>query len=85
MLIAARKGWGDALQMLIEVGADLDARDKEGQTAILLAVAKNRVEAVRILIEAGADINAMTPRGVTPLDVAKNPKITRLLETAGGF
>ncbi len=85
LMLAARKGRVEALQLLIEAGADLDARNEAGQTALFLAVMKEHTEAVRVLIEAGADINAMTPEGETPLDAAKRPDIVRLLETAGGF
>ena len=39
-------------------GADIDARDEAGRTALLIATHGNRVEVARALIEAGADVNA---------------------------
>lgn len=38
--------------------ADLEARDGEGRTALLLATRANDVEIARLLIDAGADVNA---------------------------
>ena len=38
--------------------ADLEARDAQGRTALLLATHANNVEIARALIDAGADVNA---------------------------
>ena len=38
--------------------ADLEARDAQGRTALLLATHANNVEIARTLIDAGADVNA---------------------------
>jgi ankyrin repeat protein len=46
------------IQALLSRGADLDARDETGRTALLIATHGNRIEIARTLIEAGADVNA---------------------------
>lgn len=47
-----------ALKRLLSQGADLEARDASGATALLVATKANRIGAARALIEAGADVNA---------------------------
>ena len=50
---------GDLAQVRLVAGkADLEARDRQGRTALLLATHANHVEIARALIEAGADVNA---------------------------
>jgi len=47
-----------AIAKLLSEGAEIDARDGAGATALLVATHGNRVAAARTLIEAGADVNA---------------------------
>lgn len=50
---------GDAAQVRQSLGgAELEARDGQGRTALLLATHADNVEIARVLIEAGADVNA---------------------------
>lgn len=53
--------------LLLDAGAQIDARTKDGSTALMSAVFSSRVEFVRFLLNAGANINAATDSGVTPL------------------
>jgi ankyrin repeat protein len=46
------------IQILLSRGADIDARDEAGRTALLIATHGNRIDVARALIEAGADVNA---------------------------
>ena len=55
---AATRGDAKAVRGALEDGADLEARDGQGRTALLLATHGNNVDAARELIEAGADVNA---------------------------
>lgn len=43
---------------LLSDGADIDARDEAGRTALLIATHGNRIEVAKALIESGADVNA---------------------------
>lgn len=55
---AAKRGDVAAIRALFDKGANIDARDAAGATALLVATRNNQVEAARALIEAGADVNA---------------------------
>ncbi|MDI9273485.1 ankyrin repeat domain-containing protein [Stenotrophomonas sp. PFBMAA-4] len=55
---AATRGDADAVRVALEDGADLESRDGQGRTALLLATHGNNLDAARELIEAGADVNA---------------------------
>ena len=46
--------------------ADLEARDAQGRTALLLATLANNIEIAQALIEAGADVNAKDAIKDTP-------------------
>ena len=46
------------VRLLIEKGADVNAKDVGGYTALHLAVAEKCLETVRELIKSGADVNA---------------------------
>ena len=50
------------VKRLIESGADVNARDKRGYTAIIWASAWRQTEIVKLLLEAGADANAQGDR-----------------------
>jgi len=55
---AARQDDVRTLQQLLAQGAQLDSRDDQGRTALLVATHDNKVAAAEALIEAGADVNA---------------------------
>lgn len=62
----------EAFDILLEAGADINIRDKYGNTAIILA-ANNRLGdcyKVERLLEAGANINDENNKGETPYSVA---------------
>ena len=60
----------DVARLLIEHGAEVDARDEFGTTPLHAAVVRGSLDVVRLLIELGADIEAKSADGVTPLHVA---------------
>ena len=64
--------------------ADINTRDRQGQTPLMLTAAFGSPEAVRLLVTAGADIRAVSTGGVTALHwAAANPAKVRLLLDAG--
>ena len=67
MQIAAAQGEIEALKVLIEEGADVNARNVQKLTALHMAVAENRMKAVEILLDAGADPDLTDHRGRTVL------------------
>jgi ankyrin repeat protein len=54
---AVRHGNVDALRALIAAGAEVDARDGHGQTALMNAAREGHIEIVRLLVAHGADLN----------------------------
>lgn len=74
------------LQRLLELGADVNAADKHGKTALLHALASSdgvqihNTENIRLLLEGGADVNAKTKDGDTVFTFV----ILLLGETVGG-
>ncbi len=55
------------LKMFLEQGADINAVNKEGETALMVAALEGRTDMARFLIERGADLNAKDSVGATPL------------------
>lgn len=47
-----------ASALMLEHGADVDARDDQGQTALYYAIWQNSIENAKLLLEHGADANA---------------------------
>lgn len=45
------------VEMLLEAGADVNATEKDGGTALTIAVAHGHTEVVRVLLRWGADVN----------------------------
>ncbi len=79
---AAAKQTGIA-RLLIEHGANVNARAAGGHIPLHEASANGNIELVRMLIEKGADVNAKTDDGKTPLDFAieyKREEVVELLE-----
>lgn len=59
---------GDAVQVTASLssGANVEARDRDGRTPLLLATHGNHVDVARLLIAAGADVNAKDSISDTP-------------------
>ena len=59
------------INLLLQKGFDINARNEDGKTPLILALENNdNLNIARLLIEAGADINAPDAEGMTPLLVA---------------
>nr|WP_062110482.1 ankyrin repeat domain-containing protein [Bacillus niameyensis] len=57
LISAATEGDIETILKLLEDGADINATDHHGDTAVMAATQRNNVDTVKILIEQGADIN----------------------------
>ena len=83
---AAEIGDTPQLQMLLGRQPDIDARDANGRTALMLAVLRGEARAVDMLLASGADPNAADGSGTTPLQAAvagNQPAIAAALQRAG--
>ena len=68
--VAALYGDVATVQVLVDVEADVEARDETGATALHVAASKGDVATVLALVEAGADVEARDETGATALHVA---------------
>ena len=55
--LAIQAGHIDAVEVLVEQGADVNESDKDGQTSLALATVYNHFDIVQWLIQNGADVN----------------------------
>ena len=73
-------------ERLLRDGANVNARFKDGFTALMMASLTNRPAIVKLLLDKGADVNARTSHGVTALMLASGKgaiEIVRLLLESG--
>jgi uncharacterized protein len=83
---AVTRGDLPAVRELLRTGTDVDARDRYGQTAIMLAAHRGHGEVVQALAEAGADLNVAAKYNLTALMlavVAGHAGVARTLVRAG--
>ena len=84
--IAARNGYLDIVRLLAEKGANVNAVDAWGNSALLLALEKEQYDVAEFLINAGADVNAKLDNGTSILAGAKevgDAEMIALLEARG--
>src|SRR5688572_7273510 len=83
---AAKKADREALRALIKDGADVNAVDGDGSTALLWMSHWDDTESAELLIRAGADVNLANDLGATPLWAASmngSPAMVQQLLAAG--
>ncbi|CBJ25744.1 ankyrin repeat protein [Ectocarpus siliculosus] len=74
----------DTMKILIQHGADVNARNTDGFTALHRAAMYNEVDGVDLLISAGAIIEALDNHKSTPLAVAFREAVYRWKKYNGG-
>jgi ankyrin repeat protein len=84
--------WGreTRVRALLEWGADVNAKNVEGSTALIIAAAGGKRSIVRVLLERSARVNEKDIKGKTALDYVQDSpddkakaEIARLLKRAG--
>jgi ankyrin repeat protein len=84
LVTAIRHADAQAVRKLLDNGADVNARDAEGNTPLILAAFYASPECLELSIEKGADVNSANKEGATPLiRAATDYEKTRLLVAAG--
>jgi ankyrin repeat protein len=87
-LMAARAGQLPRVQALLREGANVNSRDRNGDSPLNMAAAKGNTDLAAALLAAGADPNLANLAGVTPLmgaGLAANAEIFRALLAAGAL
>jgi ankyrin repeat protein len=78
------QGWSALAGVLLERGADPNARAVDGRTPLLLAADHDDLDSARVLLGRGARVNAATSSGITGLMLAAGrghmDMVTLLLE-----
>jgi hypothetical protein len=67
-------------------GADVDATDTHGRTAVLIAAKAGRLDVVRTLVAAGADIDHQDEINLNPFlwgCISNNPELVTMMVEAG--
>jgi truncated hemoglobin YjbI len=76
---AARRGSVAVAAVLLDAGADLEARDTSGDTPLRRAVNCGQVEMAALLRAQGADVASLGARGLTPLLAARTEAMRQAL------
>lgn len=85
LMYASWIGNAEAVKVLIDKGADINAQDSGGATALHLAAWKGHTDLALYLIQNGASGSTMSSEGMTPLDIAmmrENRQIAEAIEKA---
>ena len=90
LFYAARYGKNEIVKLLLDRGADVNAKDSYGWTPLLYAAAHGKNEIVKLLLDRGADVNVKANDGKTALSIAESSSyikfesdIAKLLREAG--
>jgi ankyrin repeat protein len=70
VMYAAREGAVASVRALAKLGADLDATDPDGTSALVFAIINGHYDVAAVLIQAGADLDLGDRTGMTPLYAA---------------
>src|SRR5215471_257293 len=67
LLAAARSGDSQGVARELAAGASPNARNRLGETALLVALKRNDLALAQAMLDAGTDVNQAAVNGVTPL------------------
>ena len=85
-VLAARSGRIERVSALLDEGAKVNSRDRNGDSPLNMAAANGNEALTDVLLKAGADVNLANLSGVTPLMAAAfngNVEIVRKLLAVG--
>ncbi len=85
LMKVTNSGYSEVVSLLLRYGAEVDAVDHLGQTALYRAVMKGKEDVVRMVLEAGADVNKADLEENTALHYAVRNKLTNVVGLFLGF
>ena len=83
---AVKRGDVQTVRDVLDLGADVNARDRHGQTALMLAAHAGHLALVEVLVGRGASLNTTAKHGLSALMlavVAGHEDVALLLADAG--
>jgi len=67
LITASAHGDANTVEFLLEIGFDVNEKNKNGDSALLIAAFNGKRDVLELLLEYGADINTKNNAGETPL------------------
>ncbi|XP_006839372.1 PREDICTED: ankyrin repeat domain-containing protein 60 [Chrysochloris asiatica] len=71
LYITSHRGHSDAVQYLLEHGANCLSKSPVGRTALHVAAAMGHLDCISLLLDSGASINDKDAKGETPISIAR--------------
>ena len=65
-------GYVDMIKLLLSAGANVNATDKWGDTALMQACSEGKFDIVKLLLASGANVNVRNKETQTALRIAEN-------------
>jgi hypothetical protein len=78
--MAARRGNVAVAEALLDCGADIEARDRHGDTPLRRAVNCDKTQVAALLLARGADLHSKGSKGKTPMSAARTSAMKQVLE-----
>jgi len=69
----------DIIHLLVDFGADVNARDREDNTAFMRAIENNCTGMINFLMAQGSDLKAVNIHRKTALDIANEKGLFRVV------
>jgi ankyrin repeat protein len=79
--MSARRGTTGIAEALLDAGAEIEARDKNGETPLRRAVNCGQERMVCLLLSRGANPRSTDKNGRTPMDAARSENVRKLIAT----
>ena len=79
LILSAKFGSDDVVEVLLKAGADIERGDFWGHTPLYWAVYYDNFRTVKLLLDAGAAVDNTDSKGRTPLWYAKSRYVTNML------
>ncbi len=85
LMDAAVTGDLEAMRLLLDHGADPNARNGRNELPLGFACSYQQWEAAKLLVERGANVNGIEDEGMTHLDYVRDEEGIRVLRALGGL